>query len=133
METITKHRATKVATATIGGLITVYLAPWSVVFMAYGVSKVPEPSAFAYLALGLGALTGVIAFWVWVFSRPSRSARRRWMLSTSLACGIFAVLALLISLTARAGWEFNILTDALLLSIFIGVGVIASLWLPTKA
>lgn len=69
METITKHRAAKLAIAIIGGIITVYLGPWSVIFMASGISNIAEPFAFAYLARGLGALTGIIAFWVWVFSR----------------------------------------------------------------
>lgn len=129
---MTNGWAVKVATATIGGFITIFLGPWAFAFVVGGVRWLPEPSAFLHLAIGLAALTGVIAFWVWVFSRAPLSSRRRLSISTGIACGIIAALVVVVKFSVRSSFQLNVLTSALLLGVLVGVAVIASLWLQEK-
>jgi hypothetical protein len=132
MELISIRWAAKVATATVGGLITIFFGPWAAVFLTSGAKCLPEPWAFAHLSIGLGALAGIIAFWVWVFGREPVTSQRRRALSICIACGMIAALTVIVRLSIRGYFEFDVITSALILSLLVGVSVIASLWLKVK-
>ena len=122
----------KIATAAFGALLTLFFGSWAAAFVVAGVKWLPEPSAFVHLAIGLGALVGGGAFWVWVLGCAPITSRRRRALTLCLACGICAALAVVVSFSVRASFELNVLSSALLLSILVGIGVITALWLPIK-
>ena len=73
-----------------------------------------------FLLWGLGGAIGLVGFWVWVFTRPPISQRRRVLLIASILAGMCAVFP--VTLGA------NVYVSSLAV-LSIGVGLLVCLWL----
>lgn len=108
-----------------GGLVTLFLAPMGIAF-TFGIAF-PYESKESLLGLiwGLASTSGVIAFWVWFFSKSPMSKERRAVVTGGLVGGCLAVAPLFVG--------------APVLAIPAAVGIVTALvamlemWLPNNA
>jgi hypothetical protein len=126
MEAISNRRIAKAFVATIGGMVTLFLVPWAVIFAFAGLAQFPDEKSLSNLALGTFGLFGLFGFWAWVFSRPPLSKQRRVVLSALISCGIGTAIAVV----AQFGEALNLVFVA---SALIGLSVVISIWLPNTS
>ena len=108
-----------------GGLVTLFLAPMGIAF-TFGIAF-PYESKESLLGLiwGLASTTGVLAFWVWFFSKSPMSRERRVVVTGGLIVGCLAVAPLFVG--------------APVMAIPAAVGIVTALvpmlemWLPSNA
>ena len=126
MERFTNRQIAKAFVATVGGMVTLFLAPWAVTFVLVGLAQFPNENTLSNLALGTFGLLGLFGFWAWVFSRAPLSKQRRVLLSALVSCGIGAAIAVVAQFGEALSFVF-------VPSVLIGLSVVFSIWLPNTS
>ena len=107
----------------VGVFVSLFLAPFSALFLWTGVpmfKQSPIPAIW-----GLAGLLGVAGFWTWACVRKPLSLPTRLLVTLCLICGTAAVSPMLALAGDRA------LTGAVV--VLTAVGVLVSVWLPNNA
>ena len=128
MEVITNRRLAKVLIATIGGMVTVFLAPWAATFAFVGLATLQAPDGIAHLLWGIAGVVGLCGFWVWIFSRAPLSKRRCAFLTSLICVGIGAA----VSIGVHFGGTFMVVFVCIVPAM-IGLVAIGAMWLPNTA
>jgi hypothetical protein len=127
MEPVTDRTSATIAVMTIGGLITLFLAPFALVLLVASVPMPGRAGSVVDFVLAAAGLMGFGGFWWWALSRRPFLARRRLSLTVFLAVGIASAATLCAQL-----YGGNIVSVASVGAALIGLGVLLRVWLPNS-
>ncbi len=125
MEIITNRRLTKVFVGTIGGMVTIFLAPWAATFAFVGLTMLPAPHAIVQLVWGIAGLLGLCGFWAWTFSKLPLSKQKRAVLTALICSGLGAAIASIVQFGVA-----DIIAFVCVIGTLTGLVSIVAMWLP---